>query len=280
MRYELETGYSEAEEFARSHYENFPVISFLLKQDLRKHVAVIYWFARTADDIADEGNMSDDYKVEELNLFRDSFTNILLGDISSPVEAALLHTIKEKNLNPQLFYDLISAFKQDLIKNRYNNFDEVLDYCSRSANPIGRLLLELHNVNDPEALVYSDKICTALQLINFCQDIDEDFQRGRLYLPLDEMEIYFVEETQFDLKQNNINLERLVKHNLDRADNMLMEGKKLLAFLPLPLRYEIKWTILGGKKIIDKIRKNKYNVFVRPKLSRFDFIKLLFQSFV
>lgn len=278
MRYELETGYAEAEEFARSHYENFPVISFLIEKDLRKHIAVIYWFARTADDIADEGNLPEEHRVDELNLFRDNFTGIVLGDISSPVEAALLNTIKEKNLNPQLFYDLVSAFKQDLIKKRYNNFEELLDYCSRSANPVGRLLLELHNVNAPEALLLSDKICTALQLINFYQDVEVDIRKGRIYFPFDEMERFGVDESQFELNQNNSNLEKLVKFSLERAEKLLLEGGKLMRYLPPRLKYEIKWTVLGGNKIINKIKDNNYNVFVRPKLTKLDYFMLLARS--
>lgn len=280
MSYEIKTGYTEAENFAQSHYENFPVISFLLEKDVRKHIAVIYWFARTADDLADEGNIPDELKIEDLNVFMESFTGLLLGNINSAIEAALLTTIKEKNLNPQLFYDLISAFKQDLVKKRYNNFEELLDYCSRSANPVGRLLLELHDIRKPEALGYSDKICSALQLINFYQDAAEDSRRGRIYFTIDEMDRFDVTESQFDLNQNNINLQRLVKFNLDRAEEMLLEGKNLLKYLPLRLKFEIKWTILGGSRVIDKIRKNNYNIFIRPKLNRVDFLLLLLRSMI
>lgn len=280
MSTQIYSAYKDAERFAKSHYENFPVVSFLVKKELRKHIAVIYWFARTADDIADEGNIPDEKKIEELDHFRDKFTELLDGKITTGKGAALLATIDEMNLTVQYFYDLISAFRQDLVKKSYNDFDEIVDYCSRSANPIGRLLLELHDIRDMKAFGLSDKICTALQLINFYQDTKSDLQRGRIYYPLDEVEHFGLDGTLFDLKQNNLNLERLVKYNLDRAEKILNEGKELLKFLPLRLKYEIKWTILGGSEIINKIRKNNYNVLTRPKLSGFDVVKLLFRSFI
>lgn len=280
MSTHINTAYKEAERFAKSHYENFPVISFLVKKELRKHIAVIYWFARTADDIADEGDIPDTKKVEELDHFRDKFTDLINGKISTGKGAALLHSIKEKNLTVQYFYDLISAFRQDLIKKSYTDYNELADYCSRSANPIGRLLLELHDIRQKEALELSDNICTALQLINFYQDTNIDLQRGRIYYPLDEVKNFGLNGCLFDLTQNSLNLERLVKYNLDRAENLLYEGRKLLRYLPLRLKYEIKWTILGGSEIIKKIRKNNYNVHVRPKLSGFDVLKILIRSFV
>jgi len=277
---DLETEYKESERFARSHYENFPVVSFLIKKELRKHIAVIYWFARTADDIADEGDLSDVKKIEELDHFRDKFTEMLMGKITTGKGVALNNTIKEKNLNPAHFYDLISAFRQDLLIKQYGTFAEVIDYCSRSANPIGRLILELHNIRDNEAFILSDKICTALQLINFYQDTEIDIKRGRIYYPKEEMEQFSVNKQMFELNQNSLNLNRYIKFNLDRAGDMLKDGSKLLKFLPGKLRYEIKWTVLGGSEIIAKIRKNHYNVFIRPELSGLDFVRLLIRSFI
>ena len=161
----------------------FPVVSILVPKNLRKHVAIIYWFARTADDFADEGNMSEDERIEKLNDFENSLNDLLNGKFKSPFEQALHQTIKQKNLTPQLFFDLLKAFKQDVVKKRYNDFDEVLDYCNCSANPIGRLILELFDIRNEEAFNYSDKICTALQLTNFYQDIEIDYEKGRIYFP-------------------------------------------------------------------------------------------------
>ena len=202
---EITFAYKSALDFAKKHYENFPVGSLLIPKDLRKHVAIIYWFARTADDYADEGNMSEDERIEKLNDFENSLNDLLNGKFKSPFEQALHQTIKQKNLTPQLFYDLLKAFKQDVVKKRYNNFDEVLEYCRYSANPVGRLILELFGIRSGEALKYSDKICTALQLTNFYQDIEIDYQKGRIYFPENEMKQFDVTENMFAKKEINVN---------------------------------------------------------------------------
>jgi squalene synthase HpnC len=274
------SAYITAEKFAREHYENFPVVSVFIKKELRKHVAIIYWFARTADDIADEGNLPDDQKITRLNDFELRLTSLLKGNFENDYEAALYNTVTTRNLSPQLFYDLIAAFRQDLVKKRYASFEELLDYCKLSANPVGRLILELHGIRDLEAFYFSDRICTSLQLINFYQDVKIDFSRGRIYFPQDEMNRFCVTENMFELNENNLNLQKLVNFNIDRAGNLLDDGKNLLKYLPGRLKYEIKWTILGGNEILNKIRRNKLDIFIRPKLNKIDFLRLLFKSIV
>jgi squalene synthase HpnC len=276
---EISSAYESALDFAKTHYENFPVVSILVPKKLRKHVAIIYWFARTADDFADEGNMSEDERIEKLNDFENSLNDLLNGKFKSSFEQALHQTIKQKNLTPQLFFDLLKAFKQDVVKKRYNDFAELLFYCKHSANPVGRLILELFDIRSKEAFDYSDKICTALQLTNFYQDIEIDYKKGRIYFAQDEMKQFEVVENIFAKKENNVNLKRLLKHNIDRTQAMFDEGKNLLRFLNGRLNLEIKWTILGGETILEKIRKNDYNIFTsRPKLTKSDlgalFIKL------
>lgn len=264
---------------ASAHYENFPVASFLLPKDVRKHVAIIYWFARTADDLADEGDFSDDIRLKNLNDFENEFTIALNGHSSNNYFNLLVKTINEKGLNPKHFYDLISAFKQDVIKKRYNNFSEVLDYCTRSANPVGRIILQLNNIHDEQAIFYSDKICTALQLTNFYQDTKIDFAKGRIYYPIDEMKKFDVTENMFELNKNNQNISALVKHNINRTQKLFDEGKLLLKYLQGKLNTEIKWTILGGETILKKIQKNNYEVLAnRPKLSKFNYLLLFFMA--
>jgi hydroxysqualene synthase len=275
-----ESAYISAQKFAKAHYENFPVISFLIKKELRKHVAVLYWFARTADDIADDPNLPDNEKIIKLNLFQGRLTSLLKGNCDNDYETALHNTISVMHLTPDLFYDLITAFRQDLTKKRYQSFEELLNYCKYSANPVGRLILELHGISDENAFYYSDKICTALQLINFYQDVKIDYDMNRIYFPLDEMGKFAVTENMFELNKINLNLEKLVKYNIDRADKILEEGKKLLEFLPGRLKIEIKWTILGGLEILNKIRNNNFDIFTRPKLSKSDFLMLLLKSIV
>lgn len=264
---------------AKNHYENFPVGSFLIPKNYRKDVAIVYWFARTADDLADEGNAAPEKRLDELNKFENEYQKSLRGKSDNLYFIQLAKTITEKKLSITHFTDLLSAFKQDVVKKSYNNFDEVLDYCQRSANPVGRILLELFKVDNDAAGNCSDKVCTALQLTNFYQDTVLDIGKGRNYYPQDEMETFGVIKKMFELKENNPNIKALLKHNVDRAQVLFDEGKNLLKYLNGRFKVEIKWTIAGGEKILDKIRKNDYDVFsIRPKLNKIDFIGLLIKN--
>ncbi len=275
----LKFAYAEAVKFTRSHYENFPVVSFLIPKELRKHVAIIYWFARTADDFSDEGTLTPEERMQKLNEFEIRLSELLKGNYSNNLEFALYSTIIEKNLSQMHFYNLLKAFKQDVIKKRYNNFKELLNYCNNSANPVGRLILELYGIRDDEAMKYSDAVCTALQLTNFWQDTLPDYQKGRIYFALSDMEKFGVNENIFELKKNNFNLKELVKYNIDSTEKLFEDGKNLLAFLRGRLKFEIKWTILGGKKILDKIRRNDYDVLnYRPLITKKDIFILLTKS--
>lgn len=278
---ELELTYSKARELASTHYENFPVVSFFIPKHLRNDVAIIYWFARTADNIADEGVMGDAERSQLLEEFEKSFDESISGKIDCEFAHALSVTIKNRNLTIQLFKDLISAFRQDISKKRYYDFDEVADYCRRSANPVGRLVLELFNIRDEKAFNYSDKVCTALQLTNFYQDTYRDYKKGRIYYPLTELKTYEISQNQFEKRKINDNFRALVKHNVERAASLFDEGKGLYRFLNGRLKYEIKWTVAGGEEILNKIRRNNYNVFYyRPTLSKKDFFRIMIKSFI
>lgn len=199
---------------------------------------------------------------------------------SENVNFNLLSTIiKKNNLSTNYFIDLISAFKQDITKFRYENYSQVLDYCKRSANPVGRILLELFKVRDENAVKCSDKICTALQLTNFYQDTGIDYKKGRIYYPKDEMKMFSVTEKMFELKENNSNIKALVKYNIDRTQQLFNEGRDIINYLSGRFKYEIKWTISGGEKILSKIVKKDFNVFsYRPVLNKFDYFNLLIKS--
>ena len=269
------TGYKEALDFVKSHYENFPVVSFFVPKRLRKHVAIIYWFARSADDIADEGNEKPEFRLDKLIEFELEFEKALNGKPDSVFFSALSETITILNLTPKHFTDLIYAFKQDVVKKRYDNYEELLNYCNHSANPVGRLILELFNVRNKDAYFYSDEICTALQLTNFFQDTKIDFNRGRIYYTQAEMEKYGVTEKVFELNENNLNLQKLVKFNVERTRVLFDDGKKILNLLKGGLKLEISWTIRGGEAILDKISRNNFDVLnKRPVLSKTDFVKL------
>jgi len=277
----LNRAYFKSLKFAKSHYENFPVVSFLIPKNLRKHVAIIYWFARTADDYADEGNFSEGERLDKLNNFEFRMKQLLIGKAESDYEIALANTIYEKNLSADNFYNLLKAFKQDVIKYKYDNFDEIIDYCKHSANPVGSLILELFDIQKEEAIKYSNNICTALQLTNFLQDVSIDYKKGRIYLPQDEMDMLQITEKLFEDKENNHKLKQLVKHYIDRIQYLFDEGKKLYPFLSGRLKVEIKWTVAGGEEILNRIRKNDYNVLNnRPELSKTRMASLFLKSII
>ncbi len=274
-----EEGYQQALKLVSKHYENFPVVSFFLPKEIRKDVAIIYWFARTADDFADEGTGGVRERISLLDFFEKRFNNLLNEEFQNPLEMALFTTIKNRKLTDSYFLDLLSAFKQDVEKNRYANFDEIMDYCKRSANPVGRLVLELNGIKNDEANQYSDKICTALQVTNFYQDTIIDYQKGRIYYPENEMKKFEVSEKVFEIKENNYNFQQLLKHNVDRAQAMFDEGRKIFSYLNGKLKLQIKWTVKGGEEILKKIRSANYDVLTRrPELTKFDMIKLFFAS--
>jgi squalene synthase HpnC len=274
-------GYKQARRLAKSHYENFPVVSLLIPKKFRNDIAIVYWFARTADDYADEGNYSSSIRLEKLQAFEDRFKILLNNKFDSDLEAALVNTIVIRKLNPQHFNNLLKAFKQDVIKNRYADFNEVMDYCSNSANPVGRILLELFDIRDDKAFYYSDKICTALQLTNFIQDTRVDFGKGRIYYPFDEMEKFGVNEKMFEMNEISFNLKKLIEFSVNRTRSMFDEGKPLLEFLSGRFKYEIAWTIKGGEEILSKIRGSEFDIFTkRPVLTKTDYLKLFIKSFI
>ncbi|MCC6548616.1 MAG: squalene synthase HpnC [Ignavibacteriaceae bacterium] len=274
-------GYVEVIEIASAHYENFPVASVLLPEVVRKHIAVIYWFARSADDLADEGEKTPTERQEELDHFLEKYKAALKGEAEDYKWRALVHTITSRNLTKGYFEDLVSAFRQDTVKTRYNNFEELIDYCRRSANPVGRLLLELFDIRNEEANLYSDKICTALQLINFYQDVSVDLQKGRIYLPLNVLRKYHLSENNFVLDEQKGFFGQMMEDLAGESERMILEGRGLLPFLPFRLRLEIAATINGGLEIIKKIRNIRYQVStIRPVLKKSDYLSIGIKSFI
>jgi len=278
---DLIAGYNEARRIVKSHYENFPVGSLLIPKKFRNDIAMIYWFARTADDFADEGNYSSSIRLEKLQTFGDRLNSLLQHNSDTNLEAALKNTIVTRRINPEYFFDLLKAFKQDVIKTRYQNFGEVLNYCSNSANPVGRILLELFDIRNNEAFLYSDKICTALQITNFIQDTKIDFGKRRIYYPFDEMEKFGVNEKMFEMNEISDNLKKLIEFSVNRVQSLFDEGKPLLEFLSGRFKYEIAWTIKGGEEILNKIRGADFDIFTeRPVLTKTDYLKLIIKSFI
>jgi phytoene synthase len=257
------------------HYENFPVASLLLPRELREPVAAIYRFARTADDFADEGDDAPAARLEKLRRWREQ-----LAKPESDFFEKLNQIRIEHGLPLQPFHDLLDAFSQDVVKNRYADFAEVLDYSRRSANPVGRLLLHLFRKNSPGNCERSDRICSALQIINFWQDVGIDYQtRNRIYLPQDEMRSFGVTEDHLRERRCDTSFQALMGFQADRARRMMLDGRSLLADLEGRLRLEIALTVQGGLRILEKLEQAGYDMFRRrPVLHWFDWPLLLFRS--
>ncbi len=262
------------------HYENFPVASILMPRRLRKPVAAIYHFARAADDIADEGELDDAERLRQLDQFRDELTRISSNDMpTAPLFRTLAVEIHQHALPMQPFYDLLDAFSQDVTKKRYANFDELLDYCRRSANPVGNLLLHLYGEATPVNVAYSDAICTSLQLINFWQDIARDFAIGRIYLPEDEMSQYGIDERHVARQQVDDAWQVLMKFQVDRARALMLSGTPLGSILAGRIGLEMRMIIAGGLRILDKLENANYNMYTnRPVLRPHDWVIMLLKS--
>ncbi|HZQ74926.1 MAG TPA: squalene synthase HpnC [Burkholderiales bacterium] len=256
------------------HYENFPVASLLLPSWARAPVALIYRFARSADDLADEGDDPADVRLRKLNDYRRE-----LDAPRAPLFLEIEKLIREHELPKALFCDLLDAFRQDVVKKRYGDYAELLDYCRRSANPVGRLLLHLFKRTSESDLGRSDAICTALQLINFWQDVEVDFAKERIYLPQDEMARFGVTESQIAQKRCDANFRGLLQFQVERTKALMLTGAPLGRTLPGRIGLEIRATVAGGLRILEKIRAADYDVFRhRPVLRAFDWPLLLLRA--
>jgi phytoene synthase len=252
------------------HYENFPVASLLLPAPLRRPVEVIYRFARTADDFADEGSEPDEIRLAKLSVYRAALVTIARGETpGEPLLRDLANVIREHRLPIQPFHDLLDAFAQDVTKKRYATYAEVLDYCRRSANPVGRLLLHLFKQTSESDLRRSDAICSALQLVNFWQDVGIDYTRdNRIYLPQDEMARFGVTQLHLLEKVCDEPWRGLMRHQVERTRNLMLSGAALGRDLPGRVGLEIRATIEGGLKILRKIEGAGYDVFRRRPVLR------------
>lgn len=260
-----------------NHYENFPVASILLPKKLRLAVKAIYAFARSADDIADEGDALAITRLARLADYA-ALLNVIEGGFipNHPVFTALALQINNHHIPLQPFRDLLSAFSQDVKKKRYANLGEIIDYCRRSANPVGRLMLHLYGDRDPKHLAYSDAICSSLQLINFLQDIAVDYGKNRIYLPQDELAAHHISETQIARGDSGGLWRVFMLKQIERARTLLQAGAPLGRHLKGRIGLELRITILGGETILQKLHADPSCVFHhRPVLTRRDWIIML-----
>jgi phytoene synthase len=262
---------------AVTHYENFPVASLLLPPRFRDPIALVYRFARTADDFADEGDDAPEIRLARLASYRSQLAGIGGGITpEDPLFKGIAGMVREHHLPLQLFGDLLDAFAQDVVKSRYASFPEVLDYCRRSANPVGRLLLHLFGCATPDNLAASDSVCSALQLVNFWQDVEIDYAKGRIYLPQDEMQRYGVTERHIRERRCDGAWRALIAFQAGRARAMLLAGAPLGRALPGRIGLEIRATVQGGLRILEKLERAQGDIFRRrPVLRWFDWPLLL-----
>ncbi|MGO4377853.1 squalene synthase HpnC [Pseudoduganella sp. RAF53_2] len=262
------------------HYENFPVASVLLPRRLVPAVEAIYAFARSADDLADEGDATPEQRLTALTAYEESLARIERGeDGLDPMFTRLAATIAKYALPMRPFYDLLSAFKQDVEVTRYASYEALLDYCARSANPVGLLMLHLYGQADEENVRDSDAICSALQIINFLQDVAIDEQKERIYIPMEDLNRFAILPAHMNRADNVAKWRAMMKFEVERARALMLSGAPLALRLKGRIGLELRLVVQGGLRILEAIEENEYDVFRRrPKLEKRDWIKVLWRG--
>ncbi len=262
---------------AVSHYENFTVASRLLPKKLRPHFAAVYAYCRWSDDLADEID-DPEQSLALLDWWATELDRAYRSQSDHPVMIALAETIREFDIPREPFLDLLDAFRQDQTTVRYATFEPLSDYCRRSANPVGRLVLYLGRCADPQRLELSDAVCTGLQLANFWQDVAEDWDRGRIYLPEEDRQRFGYTEADFSRRECNEPFRQLMAFEVDRAEEYLRRGEPLIDLLPRELRLPVALFVHGGLAVLDEIRCARFDVWTgRPKVSKWRKLKLVGQ---
>lgn len=268
---------------AVNHYENFPVASLLLPPRLRPAVRAIYRYARSADDIADEGDISDAERLASLARYRRALQCIGTGQAPepelAPVFAPLAEAVAQHQLPLVPLFDLLSAFEQDVTVKRYDGYAALLDYCARSANPVGRLMLALYGAATPDNLRDADAICTGLQLVNFWQDVQSDWRRGRVYLPLEDLRQYGVAEEDLAAGRITSQWRALMAFESQRTAALLNSGAALAGRLPGRIALELRLVVEGGRRILRRLEQADYDVFMnRPELRARDWAAMFWRA--
>ena len=265
-------------DLATSHYENFHVVSWLLPRHLRQHFYNIYAYCRWSDDLADEtGSTVESTRL--LQWWEGELNRAYAGTAAHPVFVALRATIEKFQLPQQPFADLLSAFRQDQVKLRYRTDEELLDYCQRSANPVGRLLLALAEASTPENIAWSDSICSGLQIANFCQDIALDARKNRIYIPETRLLQFGISESEVLKSAKSENLQQLLREWCCYADGFFDQGSSLVRHVPSWLSLDVRLFVAGGREILKEIRRNRYDVWgQRVSLSKFRKLSLVARS--
>ena len=262
------------------HYENFPVASILLPKRLVPAVEALYAFARSADDLADEGDALPAERLAVLEAYEAALASIGRGEKQAePMFDRLARVIAQYKLPLKPFYDLLSAFKQDVGTSSYASFDLLLDYCARSANPVGFLMLSLYGAADARNIADSDAICSSLQIINFLQDVAIDRRKQRIYMPLDDLDRFGVTAAQLDRFDADGRFQQLMAFEVDRARAMMLSGSPLARRLPGRIGWELRLVVQGGLRILERIEGASFDVFrCRPQLKLRDWVAILWRA--
>ena len=263
-----------------NHYENFPVASILLPARLKPAVVAIYAFARTADDIADEGDATSEQRYAALDQYDTELINIQTN-IGSQIKLfqTLATVIHRHKLPISAFHDLISAFKQDVVTKRYQTHGDLLDYCRRSANPVGSIMLHLYQAATTQNLNDSDAICSALQLTNFWQDIAIDWQKQRIYAPLEDLLHFKITEEHIESGIVDANWQRMMLFQIQRTRALMISGSPLCKRLPGRIGWELRLVVQGGLRILERLEQVNGDVFQsRPKLKKLDWLFVFWRA--
>jgi phytoene synthase len=285
----LASAYAACEHLAQSHYENFPVASRLLPAAMRPHVAAVYAFARVADDFADEGRASASERQSRLRDWQRRLHHaVATGETDRQAEplsrddllfVAIGHSIRSLNLPLSLFDDLLSAFGQDTMTTRYDSWSDVFDYCRRSANPVGRLVLRIAGCASDEMDRSSDALCTALQLTNFWQDFGRDWQAGRLYVPRDVLRACGAHESDLDGGRLTDAWAHALTACVEVTRGLFSGGRAVCDGVTGRLRFELRLTWLGGRRVLDRVAEHRHDLITRrPTLGAADLPRLLWQA--
>lgn len=275
----IDDAYVHCIRIAHGHYENFPVGSLLIPKQHRPAVAAVYAFARYADDLADEGHDGPEERLVRISAWRDELLQCLESP-KRPEFIALGDTIRRYNMPLDPFLHLLEAFAQDAIKSSYSDFDEVLDYCRRSANPVGRIMLFLFGRHNTETVPPSDALCTGLQLANFWQDIAVDRNKPRVYIPEADMRRFGVVRADFDANHANAAFKKLLAFEVQRTREYFWESTSLFRKVPFRLRLELRAIWRGGMSILDMVERQDFDVLAhRPSLTWLQYASILARSF-
>jgi len=259
------------ENIAKTHYENFPVGSFFIPKSYREPIHLVYTFARVADDFADEGTMTVAERIDRINEWQRYLHNAVNGESNIEFFVKLSNVIQTYHIPLQLFDDLLIAFRKDSSNPEYESFEEVLEYCKFSANPIGRILLHIFGCSTDEANRLSDAICTALQLTNFWQDISVDTRRNRIYIPKSDFILFKLHSSELKSTTNESTFREMMKMEVDRTRNLFEEGKPLFPLINKQFRFELTVIWNGGMRILEKIESQNFETRnKRPALNLFD----------